>query len=98
MTKEEDDRTRSLELLRAGHVFPGPFQFRIVVLPGREADAITAVRTAIGTEDAIEDVSTRASRNGRFVSVRATAKVPRAEAVLAVYAFLKDVEGVVTVF
>lgn len=99
MTRETDaDRERSLELLRAAHEFPGPFQFRIVIHPGREGDVLAVLRASLGRDDAIGDVSTRASRNGRFLSLRATVQVLQAEEVLVVYGVLRQVEGVITVF
>ena len=92
------DRERSLELLRAAHEFPGPFQFRIVIHPGKQADVLAALTTAIDRDGALGDVSTRSSRNGRFLSLRATVDLETAEEVLAVYGVLRQVEGVITVF
>ena len=98
MSDAQTDRERSLELLRAAHTFPGPFQFRIVIHPGREADVIAALQSALGRDGAISEVTQRESRNGRFLSVRPTLHLDSAEEVLAVYAALKLVEGVITVF
>lgn len=95
---DPSDRERSLELLRAAHEFPGPFQFRIVIHPGREADVIAVLTTTVGRDGALGDVSTRASRNGRFLSLRATVDLLTAEEVLTVYGVLRQVEGVITVF
>lgn len=91
----EEERERVLALLRDAHRFPGPFQFRVVVHPGREGDVVSAMAAAL-TRPTEPELSTRPSRNGRFLSLRATLVVASAEEVLEVYAILKRVEGVVT--
>lgn len=91
----EEDRERVLALLREAHQFPGPFQFRVVVHPGREGDVVSAMTAAL-VAPAAPELSTRPSRNGRFLSLRATLRCESAEEVLEVYAILRRVEGVVT--
>ena len=98
MSHSEEDRERSLELLRAAHEFPGPYVFRVVIHPGKEPLVLGAMTDALTGTDPISDVDKRASRNGRFLSLRVTASLEAAEEVLAIYAALKAVDGVITVF
>ncbi len=98
MSDVDPRRERSLELLRTAHQFPGLYTFRIVVHPEHEDATLDAMRAALGRVDAIGAVRRRESRTGRFLALRTTVMVVCAEEVLDLYAALKAVQGVITVF
>jgi putative lipoic acid-binding regulatory protein len=94
-------RARALALLEATHTFPCAYALAVIA-HNREA-VITAVRRAVeppraegappGPETRLETV---ASGGGRYISLRFSVWVDQAADVLAIYARLKAVEGVVT--
>lgn len=93
---DRERRHRVLELLRSQHDFPGPFEFRVVVLPEAVGPTVSAVSAAIGGGDRMQDVRERASRHGTYRSLRIRARVDSAEGVLDVYEVLSGLQGVVT--
>lgn len=96
MATEPDRRTSVLALLRSQHAFPGPFEFRVVVLPEAVGTTVSAVVAAAGGGDRMLDVRERVSRNGTYRALRIRAQVDTAEVVLDVYEVLRGLEGVVT--
>jgi len=82
----------ALQLLRDNHVFPGPFRFRAILSPAVRGAVLAAVEAAgVG---AIELVEERESAAGRFLALHVTVRIARAEDVLAVWAAIREVEGV----
>ena len=96
---EPGERDRLLALLEANHRFPGPF-FLAVIAVNEDAVGI-AIRAAV--HEILDDIpddsawETRASSGGRYLSHRATVTVASAAEVLALFARLRAVPGVVTV-
>lgn len=96
----EQDRKRALALLEAHHTFPGDYSFSVIAL---NADAVTAaVRAAIGPSPdqpvGPDADQVRSSSGGKYLSHRITVEVGDADQVLDIYARLRSVEGVITVF
>jgi putative lipoic acid-binding regulatory protein len=90
---------RLLALLEANHRFPGPFFVAVMAV---NEDAVgSAIRAAV--REILDDIpddsawETRASSGGRYLSHRATVTVASAAEVLALFARLRAVPGVVTV-
>ncbi|MBX3441703.1 MAG: DUF493 domain-containing protein [Planctomyces sp.] len=93
------DYAPSVELLEATHVFPGPYMFKVV---GHTSDnfvgrVVSTVRCGL-PEDLEPAFSTRRTANGRHVCVTIEPELPTAEAVIELYARLRDVDGVVMLF
>ena len=93
------ERERLRAVLEATHVFPGPFYLSVITL-NRDATGL-ALRLAIESlcdvtipDDAWEQ---RSSSGGKYVSHRVTVHCRSADEVLALYAVVRAVEGVVTV-
>lgn len=86
------DRDEALELLRSTHTFPGPYRFRVVAPPGARAALLAAVAGVVGEVEV--DVVEQPSRTGAWISYRLQALLGSAEAVLAVYAAVREVDGV----
>ena len=92
-------RERMIELLRSQHKFPGPFSLSVVT---HQRDAVKiALRAAIEAElpaplsdDAWQE---RPSKGGKYVSHRLVIECRDAEHVLAIYARIQAVEGVIQV-
>ena len=87
------DREETLELLRSQHVFPGPFDYRVVLDPGAREDALLAARDAL-SEGSVEVMGSKTSSRGTYISLHLRAQVSSAEDVLRIYAALKEVDGV----
>ena len=85
-----------LELLQSTHRFPCRFTFKVIGLDVEEFSlrAVTAVCCALpaGTTP---DCSTRQTANGRHIAVTIEPEVHSAEQVLAIYAQLQRLEGLV---
>ncbi|MBN2798829.1 MAG: DUF493 domain-containing protein [Deltaproteobacteria bacterium] len=90
------DRDEALALLRSQHPFPGPFDFRVVILPAARSGVLSAMSAAAGPEAALLAVDERASSQGTYLSLRVRMSLPDAENVLHVYEILRDLEGVKT--
>lgn len=93
----EDRRQRALALLESSHAFPGAFEFRVVVRPEAKPGALSAVIAVAGGQQALIDVSERASCNLTYLSLRVRVHLPSAEAVLDTYEVLRGVDGVITI-
>lgn len=96
MENGEDPTRRALDLLLGAHVFPGPFQLRIVVVPTARDAVVDAVRDHVG-DAGVTGVTERPSRNGTWLAVRVTVHAQGPETILELYAILRAVEGVVTI-
>ena len=94
-TARPTDQESALELLKSQHDFPGPFIFRIVVLPEHSASIVSAVACIVQQSGSIEKVDERESRTGRFMSIHFHCQMDSAESVLEVYAVITGLEGVV---
>ncbi len=90
------DSEASLELLNATHDFPCEFTIKVI---GKSSDefvssVVESVQESIGSREPIK-YSTRATPNGRHVSVTLEPVVGSAEQVLTVYEGIRSVAGVV---
>ena len=96
---EPGERDRLLALLEANHRFPGPFFLAVIAV--NEEEVAVAVRAAV--QEILDDIpddsawEARASSGGRYLSHRVTVTVESAAEVLALFARLRTVPGVVTV-
>jgi putative lipoic acid-binding regulatory protein len=89
----------SIKLLEAGHVFPGPYMFKLI---GRSENgfvgrAVAAVRDALAAE-VDPPYSVRETSGGRHVSVTVEAEVRSAHDVLAVYRRVNRLAGLVVLW
>jgi putative lipoic acid-binding regulatory protein len=94
----EAERARALELLRATHKFPVDYHLSVITLTGEEValrlrEAVEAVRALAG--DAYRCIPSSA---GKYTSHRFTIRLESAEEVLDLYARVRAVDGVITVF
>jgi putative lipoic acid-binding regulatory protein len=94
----EAARARALGLLEATHQFPCAYSVTVIAF---NRDGVTAaVRAAaylgVAESPAPEAHQSQESREGKYRSHRLAVPVPDAPAVLALYARLRAVEGVVT--
>lgn len=90
------DRLTALELLNATHTFPCAFTLKVIGLSDDDfvLRCLEVVHRAV--TDAEEfDYTTRATPNGRHISVTMQPVLDSAEHVLEVYACLQEVKGVV---
>jgi putative lipoic acid-binding regulatory protein len=95
----EHDRQRAIDLLEANHVFPGEYAFSVIAL---NEDAITAavvgaIEAELGAPLEGEAREARPSSQGKYVSHRLRVRCQSAAQVLALYARLRGLQGVVTV-
>jgi putative lipoic acid-binding regulatory protein len=86
----------SIELLESGHVFPGPYMFKVIgkTENGFVGRAVAAVRDALAAE-VDPPYSVRETNGGRYASVTVEAEVQTAEEVLTVYRRLHHLVGLV---
>lgn len=91
------DEERLLALLQTTHTFPGPFFLSVIT--HNDTDVFVALRAAIeeGLPAPGLDWETRESAGAKYVSHRVTVPCDSADAVLALYARVRAVAGVVTV-
>lgn len=86
----------ALKLLEEHHQFPGPFTFKVIGL--WEDEFVSAVKeAAVGLLEQASDcrLSTRPSSKWRYVSISLEVQVRDSAQVLAMYAALRQVDGVV---
>ena len=94
----EEARARALALLEATHQFPCAYSVTVIAF---NRDGVTAaVREAayLGVMEAAppETYHSQESSAGKYRSHRLAVPVPDAPSVLALYARLREIEGVVT--
>lgn len=94
-----DDPERFRELLAASHTFPGPYLLSVITI--NEAGAVDALRGALAERHALlgDDATwtLTESRGGRYVSHRVTVRCESPDDVLALYATVRVLRGVMTV-
>jgi putative lipoic acid-binding regulatory protein len=98
---DEEARARALALLEATHQFPCAYSVTVIAF---NRETVTAAvreaayhpRTAEDSGAAGGDYPSQESRAGKYRSHRIAVNVPDAASVLALYARLRSVEGVVT--
>jgi putative lipoic acid-binding regulatory protein len=94
----EDARARALELLRASHQFPGEYHLSVITLS--EDQVFVDLRAAVehGLDEPLGDAAYELvpSTGGKYTSHRFKVPCASAEDVLALYARLSRVKGVVT--
>ena len=94
----EDARTKTLELLRATHQFPGEYYLSVITLS--QDQVFEDVRAAVqdGLEEPLADNAYELipGRGGKYTSHRFKVPCASAEDVLALYSRLSRVKGVVT--
>jgi putative lipoic acid-binding regulatory protein len=89
----------SIELLESGHVFPGPYMFKLIGRTdnGFVGRAVAAVRDALSAE-VDPPYTVRETTGGRYVSVTVETEVQTAEDVLAVYRRVHRLVGLVVLW
>jgi putative lipoic acid-binding regulatory protein len=94
---EQSDEARALELLRATHQFP--VDYHLSAITRHDEAVFLALRLAVEELAAVpEDAYQRIpSSGGKYASHRFRVRVDSAEAVLALYARVRAVEGVVSI-
>ena len=90
------DELPSIELLESGHVFPGPYMFKVIgrTENGFVGRAVAAVRDALDAE-VDPPYTVRETAGGRHVSVTVEVEVQTAREVLAVYRRVNRLAGLV---
>jgi hypothetical protein len=93
------DRRRAIDLLEANHVFPGDYAVSVIALNAEEVTAAVIAAVQAGLPGPLDEAAheARPSAQGKYVSHRLTVPVADAEGVLALYARLRGIEGVITV-
>jgi uncharacterized protein len=96
-----EERARAIALLEANHEFPTEYSVSVIALNAEEIalriatavfeDAVAAAARAEG------DHERKPSAGGKYVSHRLKVRVESAEHVLALYARLRSIEGVMTI-
>lgn len=86
------DRATAIELLLEHHTFPGPFQFRVIVIPGARGAATDALSEVMGAEPV--EITEAWSRTRKYCSLRLTYMAQRPEDVLDGFARMREIEGV----
>jgi putative lipoic acid-binding regulatory protein len=92
-----DEGPTFIELLRTNHEFPGPYIFKVIGRPDRAfvARVMLAVREELNI-DADPPFTMRQSSGGKYVALTLEPYIMAAEEVVAVYAALQGIEGIVT--
>jgi len=91
----EDERKRALALLEATHQFPCDYSLTVIAF---NADHVTvAVKAAVTEGDVDHSHQALESKAGKYLSHRFAVKVTDAAHVLAIYARVRAVDGVMTV-
>jgi putative lipoic acid-binding regulatory protein len=93
------DHRPSIELLESTHLFPGVYKIKAI---GRVDDAfesrvVEAVCSHLAARSDL-DCSVRTTPGGRYVALTLDVSVQTAEQVRAIYAEIRDVEGLTLLF
>lgn len=88
------ERDEALALLRTQHVFPGPFEFRVVVKPPEANMTVAAMLAGAGESALLENIKERPSRKGTYLALAVRIHLDSAERVLDVYAVLAKMDHV----
>lgn len=93
------DHRPSSELLESHHSFPGVYQIKAI---GSAEGDFTARVLAVAAEELASpyeiDHSVRSTRGGRHVAITLVITVQNAEQVRAIYARIREVEGLTLLF
>jgi len=86
----------ALKLLEEHHQFPGPYTFKVIG-PWEDGFVDAVKHAAVGVVQKASDckLSTRPSSKGRYVSISLDVTMQDSAQVLAMYAALRQVDGVV---
>ena len=97
MDPQERDRLKAL--LEATHEFPCPFSLSVITVNTDDVQAALRVAIADGAASPVSDEgwTVHTSGGGRYASHRVLVTCRSADEVLALYARVRLVEGVVTV-
>ncbi len=89
----------SLELLESTHAFPGPYMFKVIGLADQGFVARTVAAVRLELVDSVDPPFTvRASAGGRHVAVTLHPTVHSPDQVLAIYARLRCLVGLVVLW
>ncbi len=93
------DHRPSEDLLESSHSFPGTYQIKAIGNTDNNFvhRVVEAVSAELATPSELEH-SVRVTPNGRHVSLTLEMNVQTAEQVRAIYARLRDVEGITLLF
>ena len=93
-------RRRGIELLEANHAFPCSFSLSVIARKDDAVEAAVLAAAAVGLDAPLGEGAheRRPSAHGKYVSHRLEVPCANAEAVLALYARLRAVDGVITIF
>jgi putative lipoic acid-binding regulatory protein len=95
VSEEEEARARSLALLEATHQFPCDYTLTVIAFNDHPiTSAVKAAVTEGGVDHSHQAIESKA---GKYLSHRFAVKVTDASHVLAIYARVRSVDGVVTV-
>ena len=98
MEDEEDKRQQSLDLLNNTHTFPCPVMVKVI--GNNDEGFISEIVKAIRAELNLKfdpPIRTREAKNGKHISITIEPRFLNAEEVLAVYASITNIDGVVMV-
>jgi uncharacterized protein len=92
-------RRRAIELLEAHHVFPGTFSLSVIARSDENVEAAVLAAAAFGLDGPLAPGAheRRPSAQGKYVSHRLHVPVASADDVLALYARLRAVDGVISI-
>lgn len=86
----------ALKLLEEHHQFPGPYTFKVIGYADEDFEReVRQTASGVLSPEAECQVSARLSSGGRYVSLSVEACMKDSAQVLAMYAALKKIEGVV---
>ena len=91
----EEDRARALALLEATHQFP--CEYAVTVIAFNSEPVTLAVKSAVTEGGADHSHQAIESKAGKYLSHRFAVQVTDASHVLAIYARVRSVDGVVTI-
>ena len=97
MDPQERDRLKAL--LEGTHTFPGPFFLSVITVNADDVQAALRAAVRDGAPEVVPDDAwaVHTSEGGRYASHRVTVACRSADDVLALYARVRLVEGVVRV-
>jgi putative lipoic acid-binding regulatory protein len=80
--------------------FPGPYMFKVITYASDEAAAeiARAADSVLGYGHEALNLTTRPSKKGSYVSVSIEPRVESPRQVLDVYAALRKLDGIITIF
>lgn len=93
------DHRPSIDLLESSHAFPGVYRIKAIGATGGDFVARVLAAAAEEVASAAEiDHSVRETRGGRHVALTLDVTVQSAEQVRAIYARIREVEGLTLLF